>query len=142
MFTACVAEGYRLFADAGVVGEFIGILRAVVEKNHCTVPIYCFMPDHLHVMLDGQSAVSDAWQAMVEFKQRTGWWLKQHRPAIQWQKDFYDHVLRDNEDLGAQVRYIAGNPVGKGLVQDWRQYPHTGAIGYDWEGVIRGMITL
>jgi putative transposase len=141
-FTCCVADRFPLFADADVVKVFLGLLRVATEKHHCTILIYCFMPDHLHLILRGNSADSDVRQAVIVFKQSSGFWLKQHRPDVHWQKDFYDHIIRRDEDLGAQIRYIAANPVRKGLVNDWQEYPHTGAIGVDLGGVIDGTITL
>jgi REP element-mobilizing transposase RayT len=141
-FTACVADAKPLFKDAKVVTAFVELLRVSSERHGYVVVIHCFMPDHIHLLLRGTTAAADAWQAMVEFKQRTGFWLRQYRPDIAWQKDFSDHVIRADEDLGAQVRYIAGNPVRKGLVKDWRGYPHTGSIGVDLEAVINGILTL
>ena len=76
------------------------------------------------------------------FKQQSGFWLGQQRPAFHWQKDFYDHIIRANEDLGTQIRYIANNPVRKGLVSDWHDYPFTGSIGIDLKAVIEDAITL
>jgi putative transposase len=141
-FALCFAAKSPLFTNSEVVREFIMLLRLCVEKHRCIVPIYCFMPDHLHVILWGTIDTADLWQAIVEFKQRTGFWLGQHRPGISWQKDFYDHIIRKDEDLGAHVRYIAGNPVRKGLVVDWRQHLHTGSTGTDLEAVIGSTITL
>ena len=142
VFTACVADRHRLFDDAGAVLACVDILRSVAGARHCTIPIYCFMPDHLHVMARGNDDTSDAWQMMVDFKQQTGFWLKQHKPHIHWQKDFHDHIVQRAADLGAQMRYIAANPVRKGLVADWRDYPHTGAIGIELEPAINGALTL
>jgi hypothetical protein len=68
---------------------------------------------------------------MVAFKQRSGFWLAQNQAAIRWQKNFYDHIIRIDEDLYAQVRYIVDNPVRRGLVRIWWEYSHTGAIGGD-----------
>jgi putative transposase len=141
-FTACVTGDDRLFTDSRVVGAFVELLRLACRDHRCCVLIYCFMPDHVHVMLSGQDNSADTWQTMVEFKQRSGWWLRQHRPGAHWQKDFYDHIVRREQDLGAQARYIAANPVRNGLAADWRQYPHTGAIGIELETVISGAITL
>jgi len=141
-YTVCVAEAHPLFADDSVVAAFVALLRLAAERHGCIVVIYCFMPEHLHVMLHGRRESADTWQALVEFKQQGGYWLRQHRPGVIWQKDFYDHIVRREEDLGAQVRYIAANPVRKGLVSDWREYPHTGAIGIDLQAVISSTITL
>jgi putative transposase len=142
VFTLGISGKESLFADAEVVREFIVLLHSCAKTHNCIVPIYCFMPDHLHVMLQGTADTADLWQAIVAFKQRSGFWLGQRRPEVGWQKDFYDHIVRKNEDLGAQVRYIADNPVRRGLVADWRQYPHTGAIGIQLEEVINSTITL
>jgi putative transposase len=141
-FTACVADGQPLFAEAEVVNAFVSQLGASAERNRCSVLIYCFMPDHLHVILQGNEPSADTWKAMVDFKQQSGFWLRKHRLEVRWQKDFYDHVVRANEDLGAQVRYVANNPVRRGLVQNWEDYPFTGAIGIDVKAVIEGAITL
>ena len=46
-------------------------------------------------------------------------------------QDFYDHIIRADEDLGAQIRYVADNPVRRGLVKSWQEYPFTGALGID-----------
>lgn len=79
------------------------------------------MPDHLHVVLQGNSAQADVWRAMVLFKQRTGFWLKRNSPGTRWQKDFFDRILHRDEDLIGELRYIALNPVRGGLAMDWRK---------------------
>ncbi len=142
VFTLCVAKRASLFVDGEVVAAFISLLGAAAEKHACVVSIYCFMPDHVHVLVGGRYESSDTWAAIALFKQRTGFWLGRHRPGIGWQKDFYDHIIRRDEDLGAPVRYIAGNPVRKGLVKDWREYPFTGAIGVSLDTIISSTITL
>jgi hypothetical protein len=42
---------------------------------------------------------------MVSFKQRSGYWLSQNEIQEKWQKDFYDHILRKDEDIIRQVRF-------------------------------------
>jgi REP element-mobilizing transposase RayT len=140
-FTARVADAYPLFRDPQVVRSWVPLLRDAASKHACLVLVYCFMPDHFHVMLRGRNGTSDPRKAMVLFKQRSGYWLSRHHPAIHWQKDFFDHVIRQDEDLAAQARYIAGNPVRKGLAACWDQYPHTGAIGIDLGDVLQGLST-
>ena len=110
---------------------FVELLSKVLAKFDCSAPIYCFMPDHFHGIFQGETDRADTWAAMAAFKQRTGFWLRRHRPHRRWQKDFWDHLLRCDEDLAAQVRYIADNPVRKGLVDSWDEYPFTGSIGHD-----------
>ena len=128
-FTACIEDRKTPFHEDAIVHEFLELLGACVSKRHCVVLIYCFMPDHLHLVLHGEKASADAWRAMVDFKQKTGYWFAQNQPEFKWQKDFHDHIIRANDDLAAQIRYIADNPVRGGLVAVWSEYPHTGAVG-------------
>src|ERR1700733_963706 len=92
-FTLCVAGKAALFTDSKVVSVFVVLLTASARKHDCVVPIYCFMPDHVHMLLSGQSELSDAWAAVVRFKQQTGFWLGEHRQDVRWQKDFFDHII-------------------------------------------------
>ncbi len=41
-----------------------------------------------------------------------------------WQKGFYDHALRKDEDIKSVARYIIANPLRAGLVQTIGDYPH------------------
>lgn len=140
--TACVAGGQPLFHDADVVAAFVDRLGVAAAKNGCGVLIYYFMPEHQHLIVHGNAARADAWRAVVDYKQQTGFWLGRHRPDFRWQKDFYDHIIRDDEDLGAQIRYVAENPVRRGLVTNWRDYPYTGAIGVSLSTVLADAATL
>jgi REP element-mobilizing transposase RayT len=136
--TACVHERQQLFRDAAIVRHFLDVLTTAAAAGNCRVPVYCFMPDHLHLILHGDSPSADAWRVMVQFKQRTGFWLAQYRPTMPWQKDFFDHIIRTPDELSRQAQYIADNPVRKGLVMDWTDYPFTGAIGMDLLAVLSG----
>ena len=140
--TACIEGKSTPFADEGIVKQFLEFLHSAMVKHNCIAFIYCFMPDHLHLVLHGQDANADVWRAMVSFKQQSGYWFRRHRPEFAWQKDFYDHIIRADEDLGAQIRYVADNPVRKGIVKLWSEYPFTGAIGIDIKTVMQDASTM
>jgi putative transposase len=140
--TACIADRRTPFVDDGIVKVFVEKLLNATTKWKCQVPIYCFMPDHLHLILHGTDDTADAWQAMVDFKQQTGFWFGRQRPEFSWQKDFHDHIIRSNEDLGAHCRYVADNPVRRGLVHQWREYCFTGSIGVDLREIMADTATL
>ena len=140
-FTLCVQDRKPLFESRDPVRLFVGLLAAACESQGCVVPIYCFMPDHVHAVTLGRAESADAWRAIVGFKQRTGFWLARNRPTVKWQRNFFDHLLRTQEDLATHVRYVAENPVRKQLVQDWRKYPHTGSIGFDLDVIFDSVAT-
>jgi putative transposase len=102
-----------------------------VYKGHVSVVIYLFMPDHLHIVLRGASDESDAYRGMRSFKQKTGYLFSKAGLGIVWQKDFYDHILRTEDDLSNHLRYILNNPVRKGLARTWKEYPLKGSSVID-----------
>ena len=115
------------FVTDGVFKLFEGILLEEMESYFCDAHVYLFMPDHCHLLLQGKSDNSDILKMLKIFKQKTGYWLSQNKSDYKWQKDFYDHILRKDDDIPKQINYILQNPVRKELVSDWRGYPYKGS---------------
>ncbi len=40
-----------------------------------------------------------------------------------WQTESFDHVLRSSESLDQKIQYVLENPVRRGLVGNWADYP-------------------
>ena len=133
-----VASGFSL-SEIEIVNIFTEILTSIVARESCIVPVYCFMPDHQHLIITGMNGNSDIRNTIVSYKQKTGFWMSANRPGMRWQKDFYDHIIKENENIGVQVRYILDNPVRKGLVSSWQDYPFKGSIGCKIEDVLSGI---
>ena len=102
-FTACVGDRKAVFTAKGIVDPLIRYLARAAEAHACFVPIYCFMPDHLHVMFKGLSEEADPLGAMCYFKHRSGLWLARTKATFRWQKDFHDHIVRKSEDWRAHA---------------------------------------
>ena len=95
------------------------------------------MPDHAHIILERKSIISDLRNLITAFKQRTGWLLKEKtNNKYKWQKDFYDHIHRKDEDLIMQVKYIAENPVRKKMVFNWQEYKYIGSLNYNLKEIL------
>lgn len=92
------------------------------------------MPDHTHVLLEGKDVEADVLDCLSDSKQKSGYWLGQHT-GVRWQKDFFDHILRKDEDIMKQVYYILNNPVRKGIVDSWKEYPYKGSTKYDLDAL-------
>lgn len=84
---------------------------------------FVVMPDHIHWLLqlenDGNlPGVVRLYKAKVT----SGLGQKV------WQRGFYDHALRGDEDVPGIARYIIANPLRSGLVRSVAEYPHWDAI--------------
>lgn len=136
-FTACCDERLLLFDRFEQVQPLIERLARAATKFRCVIPIYCFMPDHLHVMFQGLDEQSDLLAAMTRFKLLSGLWFDKVNQEG-WQGDYHDHVVKGCEDWRAHANYIAQNPVRAGLVENAFDCPFTGAIGCDLQDVFLG----
>lgn len=130
-FTGCVFDMNNLFINDmmfEIVQKYL-----LKEAEYCKIDliVYLFMPDHFHLITCGNTPESDPLDFMKRFKQDTGYWFSQNKIGEKWQKDFYDHIIRNDEDIKNQVCYILNNPVRKGLVSDWKDYPYKGSTIYD-----------
>ena len=132
-FTMCAKERKPIFYDYNVVECFRNILLREAKKRLCDIHIYLFMPDHLHLIIEGASHNTNILQMVNMFKQKTGYWLHQQRSDFKWQKDYYDHIILNNDDLRNQIRYILQNPIREGIVVDWKEYPHKGSTIYNFD---------
>jgi len=135
-FTLCVEKRENFFTKEEMISKVLDILREVEDEYDCKNWVYVFMPNHLHMIVEGKSEKSDLWKALVLFKQKTGFYISQNTIGIKWQKDFYDRIHRKDEDLKKQIIYLLNNPERKGLVNNWRDYPFKGSLDFNLEEII------
>ncbi|MBI3194841.1 MAG: transposase [Ignavibacteriae bacterium] len=132
-FTACILHRKSFFVNGAVFTKAEEILIKQLRRFHVDAEVYLFMPDHCHILLRGNEDTSDVLECMNMFKQHTGFWLYKEYSEIHWQKDFYDHILRSEEDVRTVTLYILNNPVRKELVGHWKEYPFKGSSVHNLE---------
>ncbi len=120
-----------LFTDHAFTHDSISLLRLEAETTGVAVHAYCFMPDHLHLLLSPSPQVSliDFLRALKGRSTRMAWQYG-YQGKI-WQRSFYDHFLRKGEDVHRVVEYILNNPVRQEMVNDWQEYPFSGSLVYN-----------
>jgi len=119
------------FVNDEVVGKLIDILKATAMQEDFAVWAYCFMPDHLHLLIEGKSGNVDMKTFVSSFKQKTAYWFKSIYGVQLWETNYYEHVLRNDEATTAVARYIIQNPVRKVIVEDYSQYPYSGSFEFE-----------
>ena len=70
------------------------------------------MPDHLHTLGSFPKDRNPA-KIIAHWKE-----IVAKTTDVLWQRDFFDHRLRSNENYDEKARYIRQNPVRKALVSD------------------------
>ncbi len=119
------------FREVEVVDSLIGDLVETAESEGLNVLAYCFMPDHLHLLVMGKDDQSNLKKFVSLFKQKSGYRFKKNYNENLWHISYYDHVLRKEENIENVALYILYNPVRKGLVSDYKEYPFSWSFWTD-----------
>lgn len=115
------------FLNSLTVQDCVSELVKLSKKYNAKIWAYCFMPDHLHLLLDTEDCI----KFMKDFKQITGYQFKKKTGRALWQKSYYDHILRKQEDLIGTIKYILNNPVRAGLAGHYLDHSYSGSFEID-----------
>jgi putative transposase len=125
--TICTHRRRPHFRDAAVV-ELVRLEFLHTAAAHSfAIVLDCYMPDHIHVVVEGASNESDLRRFVKLAKQRSGFHFARVYDGPLWQESYFDRTLRRDESLSEVLRYVLLNPVRAGLVEDPRDYLHWGS---------------
>src|SRR5437867_3871325 len=130
-FTLCIGGRKKVLFGEKIFRELEMILISCLNKYNCKALVYLFMSDHCHLLLQGELDNSNILDAVKAFKQKSGYYFSTKNFELEWQKDFYDHIIRNDEDVNQQIIYILYNPVRKGIVKEWKDYLFKGSMVYN-----------
>jgi putative transposase len=134
--TVCVLDRRAVFTDAAVVESAQSHFLKQAVRFACAILAYCFMPDHVHLLVDGTLENADLQSFVARAKQKSGFDFAAGHHHRLWQKGYYDRVLRDDEPIPDVIRYISNNPVRAGLVVEPVEYPFWGSGVYTRDELI------
>jgi putative transposase len=124
------------FRDAAVVNVVLLQFLPGAASSGFEVIAYCFMPDHMHLIVVGKTAGADMRRFVSIAKQRSGYAFARTHHERLWQPSFFDRTIRSNEDIAEAVAYVIRNPVRAGIVNDPADYPHWGSQAYSREAIL------
>ena len=103
--------------------------RACVEERFALLA-YCFMPEHVHLLVEARADDSHGLRFIRSAKQYSGFHYRRVFGVTLWQRYGFERVLRNNEDSLRVARYILENPMRAGLVRNLEDYPFLGSDLY------------
>jgi REP-associated tyrosine transposase len=101
-------------------------LRAATRER-VDILAYCFMPDHVHLVVQGRTEDSDICKFVSLAKQFSGFRYRSETGLLLWQPSCFDRVLRTCDNLTTAIRYLAENPIRAGLAARVNEYPFVGS---------------
>jgi putative transposase len=136
-FTVVTAGRAPLFQDEQAARLLGGVMRRVLTTYPVKVVALVLLRDHLHALWalpSGDHDFATRWKRIK--RDFTVAWLQaggrepvslKHSPSERrrgiWQRRYWEHAIRDENDLEAHFDYIHYNPVKHGLVRAARDWP-------------------
>ena len=108
--------------------KFRELLLHAASREGLFCPVYCLMPDHIHLIWMGLRRDTDQKNVMTFLRTHLARGLAPHR----FQPQPHDHVLREEERkrnaFASICFYILANPVRAGLGKNSESWPFCGAV--------------
>ncbi len=125
LITFCTRDRRPWFARPALAGLVMDVCNADGTWPRARPLLWLLMPDHWHGIVEVKGT-EPLGQTVARIK---GLCSRAAAPLIDgllWQRGFHDHALRRDEDLDRVMAYVLHNPVRKGLVERWDEWPWRG----------------
>jgi putative transposase len=150
-FTVNLAERHRQLLTEHI-DELRAAFRQTRERHPFTTDAIVVLPDHLHAVWtlpEGDRDFAMRWRLIKSTFSRNlaaGEPVSASRAAKRergiWQRRYWEHTIRDEDDFGRHIDYVHINPVKHGLVTRVGDWPHSsfhrmvklGIYPEDWAG--------
>jgi putative transposase len=138
-FTVVTYARRRILCESFARQALRAAINEVRDQHPFRVEAWVLLPDHLHCVWRlpvGDDDYSKRWglikAGFTKTVRQTGWVFgsgpgfpasrARNREASTWQRRFWEHQIRDEEDFRRHCDYIHYNPVKHGLVDDPKKW--------------------
>ena len=101
--TVCACARSVVFTDHATVEPILLRIRQAAAAHAFAILAYCFMPEHVHLVVEGKTDDADLKRFVKARKQKTGFEYSKRSGNRLWQVSFFDHVLRSDESTERHV---------------------------------------
>jgi putative transposase len=136
-FTLVTYQRQNIFSTSKPISLFYESIERVRTLHPFTVEAYCILPNHIHFIWRLPNGDSNYSMRISQIKRRFSKLFVQELEMPSgisksrnkrgeltiWQRRFWEHWIRDEDDLNRHIDYIHFNPVKHGLVDrvcEWK----------------------
>ena len=118
--TACDQGHGECWMNNPAVADVIADALSHFDGERYHLFAWCVMPNHVHLLLKpiADHTLPKIVQSIKSYTANQANKLLVREGAF-WMSDYYDHIIRDDEDFWNQLNYINSNPAKTGL-KDWK----------------------
>src|SRR5260370_34068314 len=115
----CKQRGKNQLAQSAVADQLFETIEYRNKEGIWYAHLALLMPDHVHFLLSFPETEKRMQTIVSKWKEWAAKTLK-----IEWQRDFFEHRLRQEESFREKADYILANPVRAGLVREPEDWPY------------------
>ena len=110
-----------------VAAVLVEALNFYARHQAYTLLAFCLMPNHVHLVVALPEEAPLLARTLQGLKAYTARHLNRLRQASGqvWQRESYDHRVRNADELRRIINYVLRNPVQAGLCAEWQHWPYT-----------------
>lgn len=160
-FTVVAYRRRHILCDDAIRSTLRTAIEKVRQARPFVIDAWVLLPDHLHcvwTLPDDDADFSTRWMKIKRAvsltcgeNYRCANWVStsklKHRESTIWQRRFWEHQIRDEDDFARHVDYIHANPVKHGYVQQAKDWPYStfhrfvrdGVYANNWGGTMEKM---
>jgi putative transposase len=138
--TFCTRNRCHVFTTPEAVALVLTQILRGADQEQLAILAYCFMPDHVHLLVEGREERSDCLRFIARAKQYSGFYYERAFGQPLWQRYSFERTLRDEEATLSVARYIVENPLRARLVERVTDYPFVGSCVYRIEEVLEAVL--
>jgi putative transposase len=128
-FTIVTYQRTKILSLPDNITRLKSAMDKVMGKYSFTMEAFVILPDHIHCIWrlpPGDSDYSTRWRLIKgHISIGINEPVNERGEKKIWQRRFWEHVLRDEEDWRRHMDYIHYNPVKHGYVVSPREWPHS-----------------
>lgn len=138
-FTVVTHERAHIFTSEEMVEALRAAFRKIMAARPFQMEAVVILPDHLHCLWrlpTGDGDYSGRWREIKKAASRQidPHTNQRHERSV-WQRRFWEHAIRDEEDWRRHMDYVHYNPVHHGLAAkpaDWPWSSFARAVERGW----------
>jgi putative transposase len=128
-FTVVTYRRTPLFQNTGNVALLRSAMREVMARRPFEIHAMVVLPDHLHAVWqlpDDDADFSRRWHDIKHHvSKRIDAPVNHRREKLVWQRRFWEHLVRDEDDWRNHLDYVHYNSVKHGLTRCAADWPYS-----------------
>lgn len=128
-FTVVTNKRHAILTNPDVLERLRAAFRHVQTTRPFTIEAMVILPDHLHCLWQmpaDNHDFSTRWRMIKHYVSiGVGAPINSRKEKLFWQRRFWEHLIRDEEDWRRHMDYIHYNPVKHGYVAKVSDWPHS-----------------